>query len=85
LTSRSYGGRLDASSPCKRICPLVGSSKPPISRRHVVLPEPDGPSIEKNSPSSIASDTRSTARTSPKRRLTSRSSTAMVMWARQPG
>ena len=30
--------------------PLVGSSNPAISRSIVVLPEPDGPSSEKNSP-----------------------------------
>ena len=36
-----------------RIRPDVGNSKPAIRRRHVVLPEPDGPSIEKNSPSRI--------------------------------
>ena len=31
--------------------PAVGSSKPPIMRSVVVLPQPDGPSSEKNSPS----------------------------------
>jgi hypothetical protein len=30
--------------------PEVGCSKPAIRRRQVVLPEPDGPSIAKNSP-----------------------------------
>ena len=30
--------------------PAVGCSNPAISRRQVVLPEPDGPSMEKNSP-----------------------------------
>ena len=30
--------------------PLVGSVKPPIMRRQVVLPEPEGPSRVKNSP-----------------------------------
>ena len=39
------------SSPWSRIRPSVGSSKPAIIRSVVVLPEPDGPSIEKNSPS----------------------------------
>ena len=32
------------------IAPAVGSSKPAIMRSMVVLPEPDGPSSEKNSP-----------------------------------
>ena len=30
--------------------PAVGCSKPAISRRQVVLPEPEGPSMAKNSP-----------------------------------
>ena len=33
--------------------PAVGSVKPPIMRRQVVLPEPEGPSSVKNSPASI--------------------------------
>jgi hypothetical protein len=33
--------------------PAVGCSKPAIRRRQVVLPEPEGPSSVKNSPSSI--------------------------------
>ena len=37
--------------------------KPPIMRRQVVLPEPDGPSKVKNSPASIVRLTSSTART----------------------
>ena len=40
-----------------------GCSKPAIRRRHVVLPEPDGPSIEKNSPLPTVRLTSSTART----------------------
>ncbi len=38
------------SLPSIRICPPVGRSKPAISRRVLVLPHPDGPSNEKNSP-----------------------------------
>ena len=30
--------------------PLVGLSRPPIMLKNVVLPEPDGPMIEMNSP-----------------------------------
>src|SRR5512139_1956558 len=45
--------------------PAVGSVKPPIMRRQVVLPEPDGPSSVKNSPASIVRSTPSTARTAP--------------------
>ena len=33
--------------------PASGCSKPAMSRSTVVFPEPDGPSIEKNSPSQI--------------------------------
>ena len=45
----------------------MGSSNPPIMRSVVVLPQPDGPSSEKNSPSPIARSTRSTALTTPRR------------------
>ena len=41
---------------------FVGCSKPPIMRRHVVLPQPDGPRKEWNEPRGIAKDTPSTAR-----------------------
>src|SRR5688572_24941895 len=50
-----------------------------MRRRQVVLPEPEGPSMEKNSPSSMARLTPATALTAPKWRLTSRSSTATLM------
>jgi hypothetical protein len=43
--------------------PAVGLVKPPIMRKQVVLPEPDGPSNVKNSPAAISSVTSSTART----------------------
>jgi hypothetical protein len=36
--------------PSSRMRPAVGSSNPAISRSVVVLPHPDGPSSEKNSP-----------------------------------
>src|SRR3954452_5062291 len=45
--------------------PSVGRSNPAIMRRQVVLPEPDGPSIVKNSPRRISRSTPSTAVTSP--------------------
>jgi hypothetical protein len=50
--------------------PAVGRSKPPIMRKSVVLPQPEGPRRVKNSPASIASETPSTATKSPKRRVT---------------
>ena len=45
--------------------PLLGSSKPAIIRSVVVLPEPDGPSIVKNSPWAISRSIPATATTSP--------------------
>src|SRR3990167_10445601 len=59
--------------------PEVGCSKPAIRRRQVVLPEPDGPSMEKNSPSWISMLTWSTALTSPKARDTLVNCTARVI------
>ena len=86
-TARSPGrpcsrrGRTGASSrrPRRRgrSCPRSGCSKPAIIRRQVVLPEPEGPSIEKNSPSRTSRSTPSTATTSPKRLTTPSSRTAM--------
>src|SRR5947209_6086500 len=56
--------------------PAVGSSKPPIIRSVVVLPQPEGPSRAKNFPRSISSEMSSTATTSSKRlvRCSSRTS-----------
>ena len=67
FTSRWFGGTPTTSLPYSRIWPSVGSSKPPIMRNVVVLPQPDGPSSEKNSPSPMMRSTRSTAVTSPRR------------------
>ena len=76
LTSRSNGARRVTSRPWRRIRPSVGSSKPAIIRSVVVLPEPDGPSIEKNSPSRTSRSMPSTAATSPNRFVTPSSRTA---------
>ena len=51
--------------PPSSIVPASGRSKPAIIRSVVVLPEPDGPSIVKNSPRAISRSTPSTATTSP--------------------
>ena len=51
------------SRPPSSTRPDVGVSKPAIIRSTVVLPEPEGPSIEKNSPSRISSSMSSTATT----------------------
>jgi hypothetical protein len=45
--------------------PSVGRSKPAIMRSVVVLPQPDGPSIVKNSPPSTWRSIPATAVTSP--------------------
>ena len=42
LTGRLSGGSLVMSRPRSRIVPLVGSSNPPIIRKVVVLPQPEG-------------------------------------------
>src|SRR5689334_5628655 len=85
LTGRSYGGVRVMSAPSITIEPSVGSSKPPIMRRTVVLPQPDGPRREKNSPRRMSSETPSTAATSPKRLVTPRIETegaviAALLW-----
>jgi len=47
--------------------PSVGSSKPASMRRVVVLPQPEGPSSDRNSPGSTSMSMPSTAATLPKR------------------
>src|SRR3954465_1543002 len=56
--------------------PELGWSKPAIRRRHVVLPDPEGPSMAKNAPGCTSKLTPSTARTRPKWRETSWNETA---------
>src|SRR6201995_3646094 len=53
-------------APLSRISPLVGSSKPATIRSVVVLPQPEGPSSEKNSPPATWRSIASTATTSSK-------------------
>src|SRR6478752_7191238 len=53
------------SSPLTRIVPAVGFSKPAIIRSVVVLPQPDGPRNETNSPRSAARLKSRTAAVSP--------------------
>src|SRR6185436_13713550 len=59
------------------MAPSLGSSKPPIMRRVVVFPHPDGPSRAKKEPCGISSEIPSTATVSSKRltTLSSRTST----------
>jgi len=58
------------SRPVSSTRPMSGSSNPAIIRSEVVLPHPDGPSIEKNSPRPTVMVTSSTATVSPKRFVT---------------
>ena len=53
LTLRLCGGTRETSAPSSRMAPSVGVSKPAIIRSVVVLPQPDGPSSEKNSPEAM--------------------------------
>src|SRR5947207_16016057 len=66
FTLRFAGGTHVTSRPCNTIRPRSGVSNPAIIRRVVVLPHPDGPSIEKNDPPGISKETTFTATTSPK-------------------
>src|SRR5512133_479907 len=72
--SRCRGARSVTSRPPIWIPPSVTSSRPAIIRNSVDLPQPDGPTRTTNSPSSISSDTSSTATTSPPKRF--------VTWAK---
>ena len=66
-TFRRFGGRYVMSSPLTWIVPLVGCSKPAIIRSVVVLPHPDGPRNDTNSPFSTARLKSWTATVSPNR------------------
>jgi len=61
------------------IFPELAFSKPAINLRTVVLPEPDGPSIEKNSPELTSKSKLATAWTSSKNLFTPRSETKPVL------
>ena len=58
---RFHGGSKVTSVPPSRTVPPVGSMKPATMRRVVVLPQPDGPSSTRNSPSATLSETSRTA------------------------
>src|ERR1700761_8555470 len=63
--SRLCGGMYVTSRPPNEIVPEVGRMKPPRMPSSVVLPEPDGPSSETNSPAPTLRETSSRARTAP--------------------
>src|SRR5437899_6179316 len=58
---RLAGLTASRSRPSRRMAPPLGSTKPAIICKVVVLPQPDGPSSETNSPFSTPSDSPSTA------------------------
>src|SRR5690349_12638245 len=71
--------------PPNAIEPESSSQKPAIIRSSVVLPQPEGPSSVKNSPSRISSETSRTAGTEPKDRLTRSMLTVVNGRARRSG
>jgi hypothetical protein len=62
---RSRGSRSLTTRPSMRISPALGSMKPAIMRKVVVLPQPDGPTSTTNSPSSMVRPRLRTATTLP--------------------
>ncbi len=67
------------SAPPMEMTPSLGSMKPEIILRIVVLPQPEGPRNEKNSPGLIATLALSTARNFPKSADTPANSTPALM------
>ena len=65
--SRCDGGRPVMSRPPCRMRPPVAGSSPAIARSSVVLPQPDGPRKETNSPAATARLTPPSASKLPKR------------------
>ena len=70
LVGRLLAGMPAIDCPAMTTVPSVGSSNPAIRRSSVVLPQPDGPSREKNSPSRMVASTPLSAVTEPKALLT---------------
>src|ERR1700676_3261474 len=75
---RRYGGSCVTSRSRIRTAPALASVKPAITRRVVVLPQPEGPRRTRSSPSATSSEKSSTARKSPKRLLTPSSVTVAI-------
>ena len=82
FTGRLFGGTFSIERPLIRMSPEVGSRNPAIIRMIVVLPQPEGPRIEKNAPCGTAKETPSTAVVPSKRLVRSRQSRSGVMAAR---
>src|SRR5262249_31923121 len=75
---RARGGRSVTFLSSITMSPSVGRSSPAIIRINVVLPQPDGPSNTKNSPSFATRLMPSTARTSSNSLVTRRASTTAI-------
>src|SRR5436190_22545160 len=73
-TSRFSGGRLFITLPATTTSPLETLSSPAMTRRVVVLPQPDGPRRQTTSPAATDRSTSLTAVKEPKRLVTLRSS-----------
>src|SRR5215470_6931941 len=80
---RLCGGKVSMRWSPNRMRPWSSSQKPATMRSSVVLPQPDGPSSVKNSPSRTVIETSFTARTPEKLRATP-SIVIAVMSARAP-
>ena len=55
----------EITSPSISMVPSLGGMKPAIMRKVVVLPQPDGPSSDTNSPGCSSSEKSATASTAP--------------------
>src|SRR6516225_2391036 len=75
---RSRGGRGVTTRPSISTSPVDGVSSPAIILSSVVLPQPDGPSSTRNSPSRTGRSMPSTAATPSKRLRSSRVSTVAM-------
>ena len=65
LTGRLLGGTPFMALPPIWMSPASGSKKPAIMRSSVVLPQPEGPRIEKKLPRATLNESSSTARKAP--------------------
>src|SRR5882672_1641061 len=70
FTGRRFGGTPFMPAPPMRISPESGCWKPAIMRSSVVLPQPEGPRIEKKLPRSTLNERSPTAVKAPKRFVT---------------
>ncbi len=61
FTGRWFGGTARMLLPPMRMSPASGLMKPATMRSSVVLPQPEGPRIEKKLPRATSSDRSSTA------------------------